>query len=217
MHHETLIDKRKERSWTQAEMAEYLGCSRQAVINWEKGRYKIPKEVEDKLGSAAPKRVKLLEGHPFYKWDNKHKGTQIRQLAHPFWFLDVCSPYRKLVEASDLKWNERAATTADLEGYAAPTPEQAMAQLVANKVSESDAHHFITKRMGYRLPDLPVVETPFTQYQRDWAEFQRNNPEAGWRLFEELYPQHCETHNAKPVDPAEVAAIGAELERLLKE
>lgn len=217
MHHETLIDKRKERGWTQAEMAEHLGVSRQAVINWEKNRYKIPKDVEQKLGDATPKRVKLLEGHPFYKWDNKHKGTQIRQLAHPFWFLDVHSPYRAILEAADLTWNERAATTADLENYVAPTPEQALAQLKANKVSESAAHKFITHRMGYRLPDLEVVATPFTQYQHDWAEFQRNNPDAGWRLFEELYPQHRESNNAKPADPADVAAIGAELERIIKE
>lgn len=218
MHHETLKDIRKARGMTQAEMAEELGVSRKSYINWEHGTYRVPKEAEAKLAAftSQPKRVKLLEGHPFYKWDNKHKGTQIRQLAHPFWYLDVHSPYRRLIEAADLTWNERAATTADLEGYAAPTPEQAFAQLIANKVSESDAHAFITRRMGYRLPDLPVVETPLTQYQRDWAEYQRLNPNGGWRLFEELYPQHREHSNAAPVDPAEVAAIGAALEDIIK-
>ena len=188
---EELIALRKSKRLSQQALADMLEVTRLTVANWERGRYKMPDDILARVaGARQVERIeKPLKGDQYYR---KVKNGVTRTLSHPFWYLGVNSPYRKMMEAQGKIWREMA-TTADLEGYTAPTEEQAYAQLLAAGC-DPHASHWYMNYMGYYRVEKPpaVIAQDLSDYKRDWAEYQKTNPGGGWRDFDALYPQHRE-------------------------
>lgn len=150
---------RKNYKLTQGEMAEQLGVSRLTVFNWEKGKFALPADIVERLAKAnlaAPaqqaeaSKVVCIATHPqcFHVQSGKH-ALSWRNLNHPRWWAGVSSPFERFVDAPtwQKEW-ERMATVAEYKAYVPPTPEQALAIMVARGIPDADARQYLTT-MGY--------------------------------------------------------------------
>jgi DNA-binding XRE family transcriptional regulator len=201
----SFIALRKQYGLTQAEIAEVVEASRQAVIKWEKGLHPIPNDVEDKLlaaNLAAPaakkNATKIINAgtHPAcYHALPTHKGSHARTLLHPKWWAGVGSPFVKLVSEAEWRQVDAGATVLDLAAYVAPTVEQAHEIMVSRGITFKDASRYL-EYMGYSLPEhLKIVPTAEqvknARYNAGLAEWNASHPdEPGWRHFEAAKPEY---------------------------
>ncbi len=189
-----LIALRKQYGLTQADIAEIIGCSRQAVIKWEKGLHPIPDTVEPKLlaanlGAPATKKnagkVVNAGTHPAC-YHAQGKNTFARTLLHPKWWAGVGTPFSKLVSIEQWEAVDARAMVSDLETYIAPSIEQAHALMVSRGITFNDASGYLLY-MGYALPsELQPVRDPYLVAQE---AFFRTSPDATLDEFLAAYPQ----------------------------
>jgi hypothetical protein len=102
-------------------------------------------------------------------------------------------------------------TIAEFEAYKPVSPESVFAWLLDMGAKREDAQQFMLNR-GYTQFGEPEVD-PLMAAQRAYFTLDRQDAtmEGFYLAFPQFKPDHVE------VDPADVAAIGAEFERLLKE
>jgi transcriptional regulator with XRE-family HTH domain len=216
----SFIALRKQYGLSQADIAEIIECSRQAVIKWEKGLHPIPDHVEPKLLAAdltapATKKnaSKVLDpkSHPAgYHYRDKYTGYA-RTLRHPKWWAGATSPFEKLCTKEQRQQLDLRATAFDLVSYVVPTVEQAHALMVARGIKFEDASRYI-EWMGHTLPEhlkpaIPAEQVEAAEYNAALARWNATHEpdEQGFGRFEAANPQYRENRNSKPVgeiDPA---------------
>src|ERR1700722_12292651 len=200
------IALRKQFGLTQAEIAEILDCSRQAVIKWEKGLHPIPADVEPRLlaaNLAAPAakkdagKVINSNSHPacYHQVD---KNNYARTLLHPKWWAGVGSPFERLCSEEQWKQIEPRGFVSELATYVAPTLDQAHELMLSRGISFADASRYLVW-MGYALPEH--LKPAISDEQRKAMEY--NAALAHWNAthhpdeqcfgpFEEANPQYRE-------------------------
>jgi transcriptional regulator with XRE-family HTH domain len=205
------IALRKQYGLTQADVAEAIGYSRQAVIKWEKGLHPIPDDVEQKLldaNLAAPAtkknagKIVNAGTHPAcYHADPMRKGSFARTLLHPKWWAGTATPFARLVSDDQWKQVDPAATVLELATYVAPTVEQAHALMLSRGITHDDASKYIL-HMGYALPDqLKIKPNPLAvanaRYNAALAQWNIDHPdEPGWGPFEAANPEYRDVQAA---------------------
>lgn len=215
---------RKAAGLTQAEMAEVLDVSRKTLVNWEKGYFQIPSDIATQiaakgLSKTKPATAKPLKygAEPYYMRDplapKGLKGVR-RSLDHPLWYQSSRCPAYAIIKRKAAAMAaahptappfdvDREATTADLDGYTTPTPDQAYRQLIAFGCTPKAAYDYLVNASyGAQLTVAdPEPLDPRIRHENEWLI--KHGSLAG---FFEAYPQYAPPPAGEP-DPALVAAF----------
>lgn len=191
---------RKQYELSQEDFGKALGVSRLTVYNWEKGKFALPDDIDERLLSAnlaAPAAKKTASKiitsvtHPTcYRELATHRGAFVRTLNHPKWWCGSGSPFAALCSDNEWKAIDQRATVHDLATYITPTIEQAHALMVSRGITfEVASAHLVY--MGYTLPQhLQVAVDPELVAQREHF----SQPGATLPGFYEKYPQYKPKH-----------------------
>lgn len=130
---------RKGYQLTQAAMAEKLEVSRQSYIAWEKGTYKIPANIVERLvaGDVAMPAQKEEAGAPITRKNHPEcfvGDSHYFTLAHPRWYNSGDCPLRFQVPES----MHSHAVVAELATHVAPTMEQVVSLFLENWPTAAD-------------------------------------------------------------------------------
>lgn len=212
---------RKNHGLTQEAFGKLLSpsVSRLTVYNWEKGRFAIPHDLEQRMVEAdlAAPAIQKLAGktinsgtHPtcYHQVD---KNSFARTLLHPKWWAGPHTPFSKLCSSEEWKQVEQRAFVSELATYIAPTIEQAHALMVTRGIGFAAASRYL-EWMGYRLPEhlqpaIPAEQIEAARYNTALAEWNATHhpDEQGFRAFEEANPQYREArpHHAPTAEENE--------------
>ena len=210
---------RKEAGMTQAELARELDVSRRTIINWEGATFDIPGNIAEQMRAlcSSPKEAAPVtpKSHPEFYTPTGYKNEFRRNASHPHWFVTCTQLHYHMEDAQVEALKAIATSTADI-GAMVWTPERAIVFIMQfNRTHDRSSHmsreraEAIARNVGF---DVPERADPLADYKRDRAQFLRDHPGEGWRLFEDLYPQHREAHEAAPageLDPDIKAAFEA--------
>lgn len=209
MHNEALKMLRKEKGFTQAEMAEMLEVSRQSYIAWENGRYQIPADIEKRLadGGIATKASQKFATKTINRTTHPQCFLAMKgwywTLAHPFWFASSDCPLSHKVP--DLAKYARLPTLAEYEAHVPLSPETVFDLMVHHGADRNDILRFMIAR-GYRQfgePVMPTHQAKNIAYNTALAQWNAENPDApGWSNFEQANPQYREQRPAM-VEPTQ--------------
>lgn len=154
---------RKSYKLTQAQMGAALvpRASRQAIIDWERGRHPLPSDIVERCtrgNLAAPAQKDLASkivtettAPQCYRPDAGRRGCFNRTLAHPKWWYGAKSPFSRLCSFQDWQAIDGKAFMVDLDTYVPPTPQQAFDLMVSRGIPEAAASAYLAV-MGSPLP-----------------------------------------------------------------
>lgn len=214
---------RKNYGLTQEDFGKKLNppVSRLTVYNWEKGKFAIPADLEQRMAKAdlaapiikksASKPVEVST-HPAC-YHQCRKNSYARTLLHPKWWAGVGTPFSRLCSEAEWKLVDPVATVLDLATYIAPTIEQAHALMVSRGLTHNEASSYL-EWMGYTLPvGLALIVSPeqqyVTAYNVAFAQWQEDHPGDGFGPFEAANPQWRENKPATPVGEIDSALKAA--------
>lgn len=199
---------RKNYGLTQEEFGKLLSppVSRLTVYNWEKGKFAIPHDLEQRMvdaNLAAPITQKSAgkvinsNSHPacYHQVD---KNNYARTLLHPKWWAGVGSPFERLCSEEQWKQVEQRSFVSELATYIPPTIEQAHELMVSRGISFEVASRYLIW-MGYALPEhlKPAIsdeQRKAVEYNTALAHWNATHhpDEQGFGPFEEANPQYRE-------------------------
>jgi DNA-binding XRE family transcriptional regulator len=207
MHNEALKMLRKEKGFTQAEMAEMLEVSRQSYIAWERGTYQVPVDIEKRLADAGmATRVSQKMDTTTIK-RTTHPQCWLAQkgwywtLAHPHWFASSDCPIKHLVP-KDMYDNiaGRLPTLAEYAAHKPPSPESVFELMLGHGADRNAILKFMVARGYHQFGEL-VAATPEQlknqRYNAALAQWNAEHPdEPGWGPFEAANPEYRDVQAA---------------------
>lgn len=213
MHNEALKMLRKEKNFTQAEMAEMLEVSRQSYIAWETGKYRVPDDIEQRLAEAGMATRASQKSQTRTIKRTTHPQCWLAKpgwywtLAHPFWFASSDCPLRHKVPNLVENYS-RLPTVAEYEAHKPPSPESVFELMTSHGFARNEILAFMIAR-GYRQfgeAQPPASVAKNVAYNNALARWNAEHPDMpGWSRFEEHNPQYRESAKTREPTPEETA------------